>query len=171
MADFSLLFPKILSSEGTAYENDPTDNGGCTKFGLVLDDVKQFTRDTIKNCEDVKKLTKDDAQMMYKKLYWDYFMADSINNQSLAEYIVDGAINQGKPTITKYVQQIVGVTVDGLFGNKTLAAINSHNPQDLFNQLKALRTDKYNRIVLKDPSQSKFINGWMNRVNSIKYIA
>ena len=171
MADFSLLFPKILNSEGTAYENDPTDNGGCTKMGIILDDLKTFTKDTTKNCADLKNLTKNDAYAIYKKLYWDYFMADAIKNQSLAEYIVDGGINNGKPTITKYIQEIVGVTVDGLFGNKTLAAINAHDPQDLFNKLKEKRIEKYNNIVSANPSQSKFLDGWINRANSIKYNA
>ena len=96
-------------------------------------------------------------------------LADEIKNDSLAHFIVDGAINQGKPTITKYLQQICGVDADGIFGNQTLAAVNNHDAKDLFDQLKQKRIDKYHRIVEKNPSQVKFIKGWLRRVNSISF--
>jgi len=171
MANFDPYFPNILKFEGTVYENDSTDTGGCTHFGLILDDVKTFFNKPNATCEDVKALTKDDAKAMYKKMYWDKFKADEIKNQSLAEYIVDGAINQGVGTITNYIQQILGLEADGIFGSKTLAGVNSHDGADLYSKLKQKRIDKYNRIVENNPSQVKFIKGWMNRVNAIDYSA
>jgi len=174
MANFDSYFPKILEFEGTTSENDPTDKGGCTHFGIILDDLKQFhvdkNKDGIYTCEDVKALTKDDAKLMYKKMYWDYFQADKIDNQSLAEYIVDSAINQGKGLIARYVQEILGLATDGLVGKVTLSSINEHNPKDLYDKLKQKRIDRYNRIVESNPSQSKFIKGWMNRVNAINIV-
>jgi lysozyme family protein len=175
MANFEPYFPSIIKSEGSVYENDPTDTGGCTKYGIILQTLKDYNfdvnKDGVYTCEDVKALTLEDAKLIYKKMYWDYFKADSIKNQSLAEYIVDGAINQGKGTIAKYVQTIIGVTADGLVGNKTLEAINSHDSKDLFHKLKEKRTERYHNIVAKNPSQSKFIKGWINRVNCIDYQA
>jgi lysozyme family protein len=169
MATFDSMFPHILQCEGVVFENDPVDTAGATKFGLITDDLKVYYKDPNKTWQDVKNLTQDEAYKIYKALYWDYFKADQITNDSLAHFIVDGAINQGKPTITKYIQQIVGVNVDGVFGNQTLAALNAHDPKDLFEQLKQKRIDKYNRIVENNPSQSKFIKGWMNRVNSLSF--
>ena len=175
MANFDPYFPSIIKSEGSVYENDPTDNGGCTKFGIILQTLKDYNfdvnKDGVFNCDDVKALTIDDAKIIYKKMYWDYFKADSIKNQSLAEYIVDGAINQGKGTIAKYVQDIIGVTADGLVGNKTVEAINNHNSKDLFDKLKAKREEKYHKIVANNPSQNKFLKGWLNRLNCIDYQA
>ena len=173
MANFETYFPKILASEGTIYENDPTDLGGCTHFGIILDDLKQYhldiNSDKVIDCNDVKSMTKDDAKMIYKKMYWDFFKGDQIKNQSLAEYIVDGAINQGKGLIAKYVQNILGLVEDGIIGDKSLGAINSHDNKDLFEKLKQKRIDRYNHIVAVNPSQNKFIHGWMNRVNCIEY--
>ena len=175
MANFDPYFPHIIKAEGEAYTNDPIDKGGCTKFGIILTTLKEYKYDTNKDgvftCDDVKALTLNDAKNIYKKMFWDFFKADGIKNQSLAEYIVDGAINQGRGTIAKYVQQIVGVTADGLVGNKTLEAINAHDSKDLFEKLKAKREDKYHRIVANNPSQKKFIKGWINRLNSIDYQA
>jgi lysozyme family protein len=175
MANFDPYFPKIIRFEGTGYTNDPTDMGGCTKFGIILGTLKQYHFDTNKDgvytCDDVKNLTLEDAKVIYKKMFWDYFKADSIKNQSLAEYIVDGGINMGVATIAKYIQHILGLTEDGIFGEKSLEAVNNHDGHDLYNQLKQRRIQKYNAIVANNPSQSKFIKGWMNRVNAINYTA
>jgi lysozyme family protein len=169
MAAFESLFPHILQSEGVVFENDPVDTAGATKFGLITDDLKVYYKDQSKSWEDVKALTQDEAFKIYKKLYWDAFRADEIKNDSLAHFIVDGAINQGKGTITKYIQQVCGITADGIFGSQTLSAINNHDPKDLFDQLKQKRIDKYHRIVEKNPTQVRFIKGWLNRVNSISF--
>ena len=175
MANFDPYFPRIISFEGSTYENDPVDTGGCTKYGIILETLKEYHFDTNKDgvytCEDVKALTLDNAKSIYKKMFWDYFKADDIKNQSLAEYIVDGAINMGRGLIAKYVQTIVGVSVDGVVGTKTLEAINAHDQKDLYDKLKAKRVDRYNKIVENNPSQKKFIKGWMNRVNCINYQA
>jgi len=171
MAKFDPYFPSILDSEGRVYENVPGDTGGCTHYGLILDDVKTFFHKPAATCADVKALTEDDALKMYKAMYWDKFHADDIANQSLAEYIVDGAINQGVGLISKYVQAIVGVTADGIVGKGTVAAINAHDAQDLFNQLKQKRIDRYHAIVDHNPTQQKFLKGWINRANCIAFKA
>ena len=63
MAKFDLYFPKEIALEGAAYENVPGDNGGCTKFGLTLDDLKEYKLDSDHNgifdCNDVKNLTRE----------------------------------------------------------------------------------------------------------------
>jgi len=171
MAKFDQYFPRILDSEGRVYENVPGDSGGCTHYGLILDDVKSFFKKLDATCEDVKSLTEDDAFKMYKSLYWDKFFADEILNQSVAEYAVDGAINQGVRLISKYVQEIVGIAVDGVVGKNTVDAINAHDQKDLFDRLKQKRINRYNEIVANNPSQQKFLKGWMNRVNCISFKA
>ena len=171
MAAFESLFPHILKSEGVVFENDPVDTAGATKFGLITDDLKTYYHDQTKTWEDVKNLTQDEAYKIYKKLYWDSFRADEIKNDSLAHFIVDGAINQGKGTITKYIQQVCGIVADGIFGSGSLAAVNAHDPKALFDGLKQKRLDKYNRIVENNPSQQRFIKGWINRLNSIEFKA
>jgi lysozyme family protein len=169
MAAFESLFPHILESEGIVFENDSADTAGATKFGIITDDLKTYYHDQTKTWQDVKNLTQDEAFKIYKKLYWDAFKADEIKNDSLAHFIVDGAINQGKGTITKYIQQVCGITADGIFGSGTLAAVNAHNPKELFEGLKQKRLDKYHRIVENNPSQQRFIKGWIRRLNSITY--
>ena len=169
MADFNTYFPIEIGEEGAAYENVPGDNGGCTKYGLTLDDIKEYYNDHTKTCVDVQALDRPTAGLILKKLYWDYFLADRILNDSLAEFIVDGGLNQGKRLIAKWVQGIVGVAQDGVPGPNTLSAINSHSAGDEFHQLYNERMARYNQIVVNNPSQQKFLHGWINRINNIKF--
>lgn len=174
MANFKEYFSIENYLEGTVFEDVPGDHGGATKYGLIIDDLQEYnldvTGDGVIDWHDVKELTAAQASLVLKKLYWDFMKADSVNNQSLAMYIVDGGLTQGRVLIAKYVQSILGVTVDGMFGQKTINAINMLNdPSVLFEALKSKRIDRYNAIVARDATQNKFIKGWINRANAIKY--
>jgi lysozyme family protein len=74
-----------------------------------------------------------------KKIFWDYFLADHISNESVAEFIVDWGYNSGRKTVAKIVQRLVNVEVDGTVGIQTLRAINSTDQERLFNLLKIER--------------------------------
>lgn len=177
MANFDLYFPKEVAFEGSSYENVEGDSGGCTRWGLTLDDIKEYHVDLDHNgvfdCNDVKVIDRNTASKILKAIYWDYFKADQIPEQSLAEFIVDSGLNQGRVLIVKYVQGIVGVDTDGHFGPASLKALIDHinldSGKDEFDALYQKRLDRYNAIIAARPSQSKFIKGWMNRLNGIKY--
>ena len=173
MANFDIYFPIENELEGVKFENVPGDSGGATKFGEVVNDLKKYgldeNGDGVIDWKDVRDLTVVDAAKVLKKIYWDIFDADNIQNQSLAMFIVDGALNQGIPTIVRFCQQILLLHVDGIIGKDTREAIHSSDPENLFNQLFSLRNKKYHGIVSANPSQQKFLNGWMNRLNAIKF--
>lgn len=175
MANFKIYFPIERVLEGSVFENDPDDSAGATKFGLITEDLEEYNLDVTGDGKidwhDVQNLTIDQAALVLKKLYWDFMKADSINNQSLAMYITDGGLTQGRILIAKYVQSILGVTVDGLFGQKTINAINMLNDGAiLYEALKAKRIERYRSIVRSRPSQQKFLDGWLYRAAAIKYV-
>jgi len=177
MANYDLYFPLEVQEEGSKYEQVPGDTGGCTKFGLTLDDLKEAhfdsNHDGTFSCDDVAALDRPSAYKILKQLYWDYFRADEIPDQDLAEFIVDGGLNQGRVLIVKYIQSIIGVTVDGHYGPNTfaqlIADIKLDGGKNEFDALYKDRQDRYNAIVANNPTQKQFLNGWMNRLNAIKY--
>jgi len=173
MADLKLYIPKLWEFEGTVYENDPVDHGGATKFGVIVDDLKNLNidenHDGIIDWKDIRDLTESDAQSIVKKEYWDVVKADQIINQSVAEMLADFGFNCGIKYAAKKIQKILGLTVDGNVGPKTIQAINSANQQDLFNKLVAIRKQHYKDIVSNNPTQNRFMKGWMNRVDYFKF--
>lgn len=172
MAKFDSFFDTLIKHEG-GYVNDPLDRGGATNWGVTLAvwvrNGYDKNGDGLIDAKDIQLLTKQDAFNVAKKLYWDAVKADEFVNQSVAEFVFDWGYNSGPKTAIKKVQQIVGVKADGAIGPKTIAAINGANQEELFNKLKASREAFFRAIVAKNPSQQKFLKGWLNRNNSFNF--
>ena len=174
MADSSKLVSFILSSEG-GYSDKKNDKGGATKYGITLATWRKVgydkNGDGVINKEDIRLLTEDDFHRVFKKNYWNACKGDLINDQSVANMLVDFAYNSGVSRASRFIQKIVGVTADGIIGNKTIVAINSYprGQRQLFATLKQRRVSYLKGVVIADPTQKKFYNGWMNRVSAIGY--
>jgi lysozyme family protein len=154
--------------------NDPDDSGGATNMGVTLATWRAVGYDKDGDgdidVDDLKLITADDAvNRVMKPHFWDKWQGDNIKNQSIANICVDWAWGSGTRTSIKAVQRILGVTADGICGQKTLSALNSANQRLLFYRIKASRIAFFDDIVRRKPSQKKFIKGWKNRVNSITF--
>lgn len=124
-----------------------------------------------KTASDLKKIRLL-VTVVYKFfINWDACKADQINNQSVANLLVDFAYNSGVSRAVQKIQTIVGTKADGIMGNMTLAAINSYKQGQwaLFDKLKVSRIAFLNAIVNNDPKQSVNLHGWLRRVGNIQY--
>ncbi|MDY7026631.1 MAG: putative peptidoglycan-binding domain-containing protein, partial [Pseudomonadota bacterium] len=81
----------------------------------------------------------------------------------VAETIFDFAVNAGVKTASKLAQNTVGATVDGFIGRQSIALLNKADPEKfkLYYALSKIR--RYSEIVRRNPSQVKFLRGWINR--------
>ena len=165
MADVRKLAPFILKWEG-GFVNDPDDLGGATNMGVTIGTYEAYSKPTV---ERLKNLTKEEWTEILKNMYWDRWKADEIKSQSVADILVDWVWASGAHGI-KIPQRLLGVTVDGIVGPKTIAAVNSRNPRELFDQIKIARFDFIEDICRKRPANNKFKRGWMNRINNISYV-
>ena len=177
-ADINLLAPKILKWEG-GYANDPVDRGGATNMGVTIGTATGYYNKGAKNfdkngdgritADDIKALTKEDFTYVLRK-FWDHCRADEINNQSIAEIIVDWAWGSGPGTAMKKVSRVLGLNPSTKMTDEMLAKINGWQPQeDLFNKIWHAREGHFNGIVSNNPSQRKFIKGWMRRLKSYTF--
>ena len=94
--------------------------------------------------------------------------ADSILNQSVANILVDWVWGSGKWGII-IPQRILGVVQDGIVGVRTITALNAANQKDLFDRVFAARKKYFEDVIAKDPTQAKFRNGWLRRLNDFKF--
>ncbi|MGD8172156.1 glycoside hydrolase family 108 protein [Vibrio sp. TRT 21S02] len=153
----SVLF--ILTVEGGlrddgGYVNDPADTGGETKFGIS----KRAYPDV-----DIKNLTIDDAVAIYYKDYWLKAKCEEWAGPiSLIQF--DSAVQHGPIKAIKLLQEISGVHDDGIVGPATRKAVQSHDVEYLSSRYLLRRGRYYARILKKNPSQGRFIEGWYNRL-------
>ena len=155
----------------TGWADDPDDLGGQTMVGVTMATYEEYCRrkgypkPTTGRLMD---LSYNDWKSILKMLYWDRWNADEIRSQSIAEIVCDFVWASGVHGI-KVPQDLVGVIPDGIVGPKTLAAVNSRNPRELFDQIKIAGFDFIEDICRKRPANNKFKRGWMNRINDIKF--
>lgn len=173
MANIDKLIPHILKWEGgNKFTNDPLDRGGATKYGVTIGTLQSTHYDTNHdgkvNVEDVKSLQLDDFKYILKKQYWDRWKADDIANQSVANLLVDWLWGSGKHGII-IPQRLLGVSADGKVGNVTINALNGANQRYIYNKVWEARRQFYYNIVKNNPSQSKWLKGWINRLNDLKF--
>lgn len=167
MANFDKFLEKILKLEG-GYVNHPNDLGGCTNHGITLTTYQHYFGENL-TCKDLKNISENEVGEIYKDGYWDKCLGDNIENESVAEIIVDWAVNSGVKTAVKNVQKLVNTTPDGAMGKITLKAINDAPQEDLFNEIKKSREEFYQNIVKKNPTQKCFLKGWINRINEYNF--
>lgn len=153
----------------TGFVNDPNDNGGATMVGITIGTYRSYCRYKGKKSPSVTEL----KNILYKEwrdivhtMYWSKWKADLIEDQGVANMIVDWVWTSGQGIGIKRVQRLLGVTADGIVGPKTVAAVNAKGHsfiKDVYNARKA----HFESIVKSNPTQKKWLKGWMNRINYI----
>lgn len=169
---FKDMVSVVINHEG-GYVNDPDDRGGATKYGITqhtLDFYNEVEQD-LDMAADVKNLTVPQAKRIYWTFYWNKYY-DDIEDEKFAFKIFDLGINVGKNRAVKKLQLALvrhaesgnKITVDGIFGPKTLAALNDPPIETIYQIYISTMEHYYNAIVAKDRTQKKFLKGWLKRL-------
>lgn len=162
MADFLRAFESMIRNEGGyRLHNVKGDRGGMTYAGIARSSHPSWPgwaaidRGDIPNTEMVRQF--------YRTNFWGPIRGDDIASDAVARNVFDFAVNAGVVTAARLAQIVCGVTPDGKVGQKTVAALNAIDP-DRFVLVYALaKLARYRDIVTRDPTQQKFLLGWLNR--------
>ena len=166
--NFDFSFNHILKSEG-GYVWDKDDSGGETNFGVTKQAWSEYLGRPIQDGE-MKALTPDVIKPFYKKMYWDKLCCDDLP-QGVDYAVFDFGVNAGTSRSAKFLQRAVGAVSDGVIGQGTLGKVKTMNAGALLKSFSSQKEKFYNTIVENNPTQSKFLKGWMNRVASIQTTA
>jgi len=107
---------------------------------------------------DIRNLTRDAAAAIYQRDFWHY---DAVQSQAMATKIFDMSVNMGHAAI-RILQTCLGITVDGLWGPGTCAAVNAAG-DDLLNTYRNALSQHYQNLVLANPALAQFLKGWLRR--------
>lgn len=181
MSDFAAAFPIILTHEGTGYTNTPGDAGGPTKYGLSLgrfwlgSDPEDFPQLGLtlsfpapRTAAEVEALTEDQAAETYRACWWDRFGYGRVDDYRCATKVFDMAVNMRRPTAHKIAQRAANdcghqITVDGIFGDRTVGAINATDSTLYLTAVCHRHMAFYQDLVARNQGYEKFRAGWLER--------
>lgn len=147
------------------FVDDPGDSGGATMCGVTIATYRQHYG-AAKTVGDLKAMTPAEWIDILYEDYWQRWHAGDIDDTSVACMLVDWLWHSGKFGI-RIPQYLLGVKVDGIVGDKTIAAVNAQDGRTLFDDLKEERKNFLTRIA--KGAKRKYLNGWLNRVNDLEY--
>jgi lysozyme family protein len=167
MGDFNTPLPFVLKWEG-GYSNHSQDRGGETKYGITNNTFNKAKEQGIidSSLATVRDLSLQDAKNIYEIEYWNKINGNALPSD-LSVAVFDTAVNMGVTASVKMLQDILGVSQDGIVGPQTLSAIENYNG-NLVSDLLNARETRYMEIAEKDQRQNAFLKGWLNRVNDLR---
>ena len=166
--NFDACFAKVMQSEG-GYVWDKDDAGGETNLGVTIGAWGAYLNRAIQPGE-MKALTVDAVKPFYKSMYWDKVLGDDL--PAGVDYAVfDFAVNAGVGRAAKFLQRAVGAVDDGAIGPGTLALVAKITPGKLLDNFAEQKEAFYNTLADKNPTQQKFLKGWLARVDHVQTAA
>ena len=166
--NFDACFAKVMQSEG-GYVWDKDDAGGETNLGVTVGAWGAYLGRAIQPGE-MKALTQEKVKPFYKSMYWDKVRGDDL--PAGVDYAVfDFAVNAGVGRAAKFLQRAVGAVDDGVIGPGTLALVAKITPGKLLQNFAEQKEAFYNTLADKNPTQQKFLKGWLARVDHVQTAA
>ena len=155
MSKIDTIIDGVLKREG-GLVNDPADGGGRTDKGISEKSNPGAWADG--------KVTQEEARAIYTQKYVNHPGFNKIEDTHLQAQLIDFGVNSGPAIAIMKLQDILKVTADGVLGPETLEALEKAQAwTDVNNLLVAARVRLIGRIVSKNPSQIKFLCGWLDR--------
>jgi lysozyme family protein len=191
---FADAFEELLGIEG-GFVDDPVDRGGATKYGISLrflksegafDDDRDLVADYDLDFDgdidgqDIRQLTIGDARYLYLRCFWNRLDCDSFP-RPIGEMLFDQGVNGGNFAARKLLQQAINicaseaklhlVKVDGRVGMLTRNALHRVVEEcgmpRLIEAFRETVRDRYRAIVRRNPSQKRFLRGWLARAERL----
>lgn len=129
------------------------DPGGITNHGISLKHHPEIGEEGIRN------LTKEQAQEIYKKEYWDVIRADELPID-VAICMFDCAINQGPAVAVGLLEESLGLIRDGKIDDDLIKRAHALDKDYLVDTYLYFRTLRY----FKSENFSIFGKGWIRRL-------
>ena len=146
---FETAFRFTLGHEG-GYVNDPRDPGLETKYGISKRSYPAV---------DIKALTLEQAQAIYKRDYWQQASCERMPPK-IAVAVFDAAVHHGPKIAIKLLQRALKVADDGEYGRITHGTLQSRDANETLDLLLAQRA-----IYLTTcPAWPTYKLGWLKRL-------
>jgi lysozyme family protein len=171
----------IVKQVEAGYSNDKGDTGNWikvpggkrfvgTNHGISAPILAEYLGRLPKK-EDMVNLSYKTALKIYKKNYWDAQNLGDFNDQSIANILYDGSVNQGKTGMQSVLRNALndnGVQIsddDNPFNIEWVKKINKLDQKSLFESIKKFREERYKEAA----TFKRHGSGWLDRLSSFEY--
>lgn len=158
---FEPALKRVLVHEG-GFVNDPDDPGGPTNRGVTQRVYDGYRRRKGLQLRSVRAITADEVGEIYKRQYWDTVRGDDLP-AGLDYAVFDFAVNSGVQRASKHLQRVLKVKIDGIIGERTIAAAEDREIVQLVEEYVQSRMT-FLRSITKGGGWKKFGKGWTRRV-------
>lgn len=185
---FARAVRDVLETEG-GFVDDPVDRGGTTKYGIslrFLKDEGQIDLDGDGDIDgmDIRRLKRSDAIFLYHRCFWKRLDADALP-QPIGEMMFDQAVNAGLGSARRLLQRAINrclaraasappqLVIDGWIGKATTDALNwvlrwgALGMPALTDAFRVEVRLRYRAIAEQNPSQRRFLKGWLARADRL----
>jgi lysozyme family protein len=172
---------KLVKTVEAGYSDDRGDTGNWitipgygqrfvgTNHGISAPILQEYLGRYPKK-EDMMNLSYQTALKIYKSKYWNEQNLSDFSNQSIANIIYDGCVNQGQSAMRSLMRDLYsknGIEIGDAdpFAKSSIEKINKLNQSKLFNTIKDLRGGLYRQAA----TWKRHGEGWMNRLEGIEF--
>lgn len=167
---FERALHTVLVREG-GYVNDKADRGGATNKGITQKVYDAWRRSHALPIRSVADIEDAEVAAIYLTQYWHPAHCEKLP-EALAIVHFDAAVNHGVRRAIKLLQLALGASDDGVMGKETMksleTALEMTNEDAVIDAYLDIRSDFYEEIVERDPTQVKFLAGWKNRIRALR---
>jgi len=138
--------------------NDPNDHGGYTCYGCASEDLCHGI--------DMRNITRDRVEnLAFQKIY----KANHVDKlpDAFRGYAMWGLWGSGNKTGIKLFQRALGVPITYKIDNATIRAAEQYTG-DFAYAYTTTHEQFYRDIVKADPSQNRFLHGWLNSLELLR---
>jgi lysozyme family protein len=148
------------------FVDHPNDPGGRTNFGITQATYIQWRRQKSLPQLDVLWIQPQEVKWIYWENYWiPAKCPEMILPLAVAHF--DTSVNFGVGGATKFLQSVLGVGVDGIWGPITQGAFGKANTRETAQAIVESRIRYRYQRVAQAPSQRVFLQGWLNHDNAL----
>ena len=165
---FNSIIEETINSEGNTVDTrDKNGIGAYSKYGVQQRLYNVYRQRWGLKPQMIDRISKNEAKRIY---YEEFYEGRGINklNPAFQSEVFDWTINTGSKDAVKKLQNIFGVTEDGLIGANTIAASNQYASQpELASDINLNVLDAREQYYKGLDKKSQEANpGWFNRVAS-----
>lgn len=152
MSDFDRALAFVFKWEGLSVD-DPDDLGGRTNFGITQGTYDDWADRRKLPREDVWKIRRELARRVYEEVFW---WVGKDHPWPLNLVLFDVAVHHGAPRATEWLAKVSWLEAA---------------PEEQAWAILCYRRDFMRALVVRKPSQAKWLKGWLNRVDDLARVA